>query len=120
MGRTSWFVAASSIALLSACGGKKDPNKDDKGSDVGKPVAPPTHLEPDGKLTYGVSSVYMGMPTDPDAGGTATVSAMPAKGTKVDIDLAFTAKTGREQKLSVKGSLSAEGCGEQDAATGPG
>src|SRR5690242_20163802 len=39
----------------------------------------PTHLEPDGKSSYGVGSVYMGMPTEPDAGGVATASGPPTK-----------------------------------------
>lgn len=76
----------------------------------------PVRLAPDGTETRTVSGVYMGPPEDADPGATAAVKGDLAKGSKVAIDFAFSAKAA---KLEGKGSLVAESCGDQDVSKGP-
>lgn len=74
----------------------------------------PARLAPDGTESRTVSTVYDGPSEDVDPGATATVKGDLAKGNKVTIDFAFTAKAA---KLEGKGSVVAESCGDQDVST---
>jgi hypothetical protein len=81
----------------------------------------PVRLGADGKEAGTVGDLYLGGPPKPaDAGGTSTVTGPVTKGATVAIDLAFTGTGGNGEKVSVKGSLTAEGCGDQPLEPGPG
>jgi hypothetical protein len=79
----------------------------------------PSRLAADGTESFTVTGVYFGPPTDADAGATASVKGKLDKGSKVQIDLAFTAPGGRGEKLAVKGSVDAVSCGDADTSKGP-
>lgn len=76
-----------------------------------------TLLAADGTESYAIGDVYgSGAPETAEAGGKATVAGSLDKGSKLDINLDFTAKAA---KLEVKGSVTAESCGPQDVSKGP-
>ncbi len=79
-----------------------------------------TLLAADGSETRIVKDVYLGPPTEADAGSKAKVHGNADKGTDVDVDLDFTSQAGSGAKLAIHGSLTAEGCGPRDTSKGPG
>ncbi len=85
----------------------------DGGGDQRIIVDLPVYLGADGKETGGVGDIYMGAPRSADAGATSKVAGPTAKDAKVDVDLAFTVTNGRGQKVDVKGTVTATGCGDQ-------
>lgn len=78
----------------------------------------PSKLAADGTEAYAVEGLNYGPPTDAEPGGLAKVKGNLRAGSKVDIELAFRAKGGRDEKLEVKGRVVAESCGEQDTSKG--
>jgi hypothetical protein len=78
----------------------------------------PSKLAADGTESYAVAGLNYGPPTDADPGGIAKVSGNLRAGSRVDIELAFRAKGGRDEQLEVKGRVVAESCGDQDTSKG--
>ncbi|MCB9562580.1 MAG: hypothetical protein H6708_19430 [Kofleriaceae bacterium] len=77
-------------------------------------------LAADGTAPMTVTSVFMGPPTTADPGATAKIEGRADAGTRVAVELGFTATGGHGEKLSVHGPFVAEGCGEPDTTRGPG
>jgi hypothetical protein len=76
----------------------------------------PSRLAADGTESFAVGDIYDGPSEAADPGAKVTVKGALTKGNKVAIDLDFTSKA---MKVEVKGSVTAESCGEQDTSTGP-
>ena len=76
----------------------------------------PSVLNADGTESWTVTDVYVMPPETADPGGKVNVKGALTKGSKVEIELAFTSAAA---KLDVKGNVIAQSCGEPDVSKGP-